>query len=154
MSCSDDGCRTEIRGTVAVDGSIEIEHRERKPAGLALLTMGGRYFVLTQYYRIEEENADYFYHSRQCPTNLLSQVINVFDPEHGEDPHGILRYVSSIEFTLEVDKALNDAASLTELFALFHTDGQPAPSVWPESEGGMHPLVANWQRQVLKRGDA
>ncbi len=118
------------------------------------MTMGGRYFVLTQSNRIEADNQDFFYHSHQCPTNLLRDVEEVFDPEHGKDPHGILRYVASIDATPESTKALHDMHTLAELFALFQTDGQPPSGAWPESNGGMLDFIARWRRDGNKQGDA
>ncbi len=154
--CPIDECGTEIQGTAFSDGSADIEHRDngRGPQGLALMTMGGRYFVIKQKYG-RVQNPDYFYHSHQCPTNLLRNVTDVFDPEHGKDPHGILRYVASIDRNAETARGLEDASSLAELLSLFKTDGQPAESQWwPEQDGGMLDFVAYWQRDGRKQGDA
>lgn len=144
--CDEYGCCTEISGTIAADGQVEIEHHRAAPSGLALLKLGDLYLVVDEASHIEDEYADYFYHSHQCPLNLMRSVVAVFDAT-GPDPHGQLRLIANIESSPEARERLEHVSSLAGLFGLFATDGQPASSSWPEENGGMLPQVAELHRR-------
>jgi hypothetical protein len=141
-----DDCTTTIKGRV-VDGQVEIE--EVEPRGyptLSLVKFKDTYLVLEHKIMGNKngkiENWDFFFHSHQCPANLLRSVISVFDYEES-DPHGMIRFISSIPFNIENKEKL-DRAYLTEhLFDLFNTiDGEPQPSEWPEENKGMLDWIA------------
>lgn len=148
-TCQELICRTSIRGTVTADGAeIESWKEDRKPQ-FALLKFRDLYLVRIDKYGIE--NPDYFYHSHQCPTNLLGGIENVFDAETGSDPHGILRFVASVPWSEEAEMEMESICTLPELFAFFRTDGQPAPSEWPEENGGVLPFIVEMQRAETKK---
>lgn len=152
--CDREDCCTEIEGCITADGDIEIEHRKTAASGIALLKLGDLYLVVDEPAgRIEDEYVDYFYHSHQCPLNLLREVSDVFYGT-GRDPHGVLRFVANIEASPNVRQRLEQAGSLAELFRLFGTDGQPAASAWPEEDGGMLPQVAEWVRRSSTQGES
>jgi hypothetical protein len=143
--CRTDGCLVEIRGQVTAAGDIEIEQQQAAAPGLALLKFRDLYIVRDELYG-RVRNPDFFYHSHQCPQNILQDVTAVFDPAEGHDPHGVLRFVANIEATTEARVRLEQTSTLEALFALFRTDGQPAPSEWPERNGGMLPWIAEARR--------
>jgi hypothetical protein len=150
----DGDCPMEFSGRIEADGSVTVDAREgeARRRGLALLRFRDLFLVVEERYgRIEEP--DFFYHSHQCPTNQLRHVEKLFDAD-GDDPHGVLRFVASIDATEETEAALEAATSLRELLVLFKTDGQPAPSEWPEKNRGMLDFVAEAQRDHAKQGDA
>jgi len=151
--CRSEDCRTEIWGTVRVDGTIEIRTTTAKPKGFALCKLRDLYLVLEEEYgRIQ--GPDYFYHSHQCPTNLMRKVIEVFGPSGEHDVHGMIRYVAGIENTPETRKALKgDETALTRrrVFELFGTDGEPIATDWPEANEGVIPMIAAWQREEQKK---
>ena len=149
------GCHGKVVGTVHPDGTVDAMVKGKAdPAGYGLLKLGDLYLVVreTSAY-VDRDGADYAYHSHQCPTNLLSQVEHVFDAS-GEDPHGTMRYVASILDTPETRERLGTTGTLASLFALFDTDGQPAPTAWPEENRGVIPWIAEMQRDAAKKGDA
>lgn len=153
-SCNEDDCDVVISGKLTARGVELTVTKREEPRGLALLKFGDLWLVVDEKWgRIERDHADFFYHSHQCPTNLLHKVRDVFDGD-GSDPHGRLRYVASIEASPEAQKRVEDAHSLAELFAIFDTDGVPPDSEWPEKDRGMLPIIAQWQREAAKRGDA
>lgn len=145
--CDYEDCCTELQGRIDADGSVEIEHRKTALHGIALLKLGGLYLVVDEpASRMDDEHADYFYHSHQCPLNLLLRVSDVFDAT-GRDPHGVMRFVANIDATPRARERLEQIQSLAELFHLFGTDGQPQHSEWPEENGGMLPQVAALRRR-------
>jgi hypothetical protein len=155
-SCDQEDCDAVISGRVFSDQTVEIDVTVRdKPRGLALLRFGHLYLVLEEKYgRVEADHADFFYHSYQCPTNLLHKVEEVFDPAHGRDPHGQLRYVAGIEDNKETRARMDACGTLAELLALFDTDGELAGTEWPQRDAGVLPMIAQWQREAAKKGDA
>lgn len=152
--CDQDDCDAIIAGRVYSDQTIEITVTAReKSRGLALLRLGHLFLVLEEKYgRIE--NPDFFYHSHQCPTNLMRRVEEVFDPAHGRDPHGQLRYVAAIDDTQAARDRLDECGTLAEVLTLFKTDGQPAPSEWPQEDTGVLPMIAEWRREAMNKGNA
>ena len=150
--CRTDDCRTEIWGTAHADGSISIRTTEAKPRGFALCKLRDLYLVLKEPYG-RVENPDYFYHSHQCPTNLMRNVIEVIGPSGERDTHGMIRYVASIDDTPETREKLSgdkSALSRRQLFELFATDGEPIATDWPEADEGVIPMIAEWQREEEK----
>lgn len=155
-SCNDDECDAVISGRVFSDQTIEITVTTReRPRGLALLRFGHLFLVVEEpYCRVERDHADFFYHSHQCPTNLLRRVEKVYDPAHGHDPHGQLRFIANIVDGEETRSQLDQCATLAEVLALFNTDGTPPPTEWPERDAGVLPMIAEWRREADKKGDA
>lgn len=151
--CKNGDCRMGFSIKVAGE-EVELTPTKRyKARGLGLLKFRDLYLVVNQIGNlVGDVHADFFYHSHQCPTSILSTVEEVFDAR-GNDPHGTMRYVASILDTEETRKRLGAATSLRELFDLFGTDGQPAPTRWPEEDGGMLPFIAEMQREHAKKGD-
>jgi hypothetical protein len=153
--CDNAECRAGWKFSITADGAVELERDGTgEPPGLGLLKFRDLYLVVDQKYRnlVGDDHADYFYHSHQCPTNILGTVEDVYDAR-GKDPHGTMRYVASILDTEATRLRLESAGSLRELFELFGTDGQPAPSNWPEANGGVMPWIAEVQRDYEKKGD-
>lgn len=153
--CHNEECDAVISGVVNADGTVEIKHAKREhPNGLALLKLGDLWLVVDELFH-GLGDPDFFYHSHQCPANLLRRVRAVFGEEFGEggkrDPHGRLRYVASIEATKEARDKLDNADGLEELFSLFGTDGTPPESAWPEANAGLIPLIAQWRREAKAR---
>ena len=157
----DGDCDQVHRGTARADGTMDVESTsEPRRRGFALLRRGDMFLVVDQKYgRIE--NPDFFYHSHQCPEAILRTVQAVYDAT-GSDPHGLFRYVTSVEDTPETRLALTgggrsnmgQVGTLQELLAVFKTDGLPAPTEWPEENGGMIPFVAESQRNYANKGNA
>lgn len=153
--CHNDACRAGWQFSMGEDGTLEIERADTgKAPGYGLLKLGDLYLVHHQKYGnyVDSDSADYMYHSHQCPTDILGEIEAVFNAR-GSDPHGVMRYVTSILDTPETTKALEETGSLQALFALFKTDGQPAPTNWPEENGGVIPWIAEMQRDHEKKGD-
>lgn len=151
--CHGADCSAVFSGRIAEDGSVDAEMRdEPKTRGYALLRFRDLLLVVDEKYG-RVENPDFFYHSHQCPVSLLGRVEAVFDAEGG-DPHGVLRYVAGIDASEHVDKTIEDGCSLQELLALFKTDGQPAPTEWPEKNRGMLNWIAEMQREYASKGQA
>lgn len=155
--CETDDCLTEVSGTVYPDGRIEVQSKtvENRRRGLALLKLRDLYLVRREKYgRIKPERADYFYHSHQCPTNLLHDVVEVYGPSGDRDPHGLIRYVAGIDDTPETRAALHDhdgvTPSLRQVMEMFGTDGEPIATDWPEANGGVIPMIAEWGREEDK----
>lgn len=151
--CANDDCDVTLSGTVCADGSIDMEVGKKEPQGIALLKLGDIYLLIRERYG-RVENPDYFYHSHQCPTNLLGSADRVFSVD-GVDTHGMIRFVASIPFDPETWKRLDqETDSLESLFAIFKTNGLPAPSEWPEENRGVIPWLAEMQREHRSKGDA
>lgn len=156
--CQADDCLTEISGTIYPDGRFDIEHEVNpyRQRGFALLKFRDLYLIKRERYgRISAEHADYFYHSHQCPTNILNDVVEVYDQSGRSDVHGMIRYVGGIDDTPETRSALRDelecTPSLRKVLELFKTDGEPIETNWPEVDGGMIPFVAELQREHVKK---
>lgn len=122
-----------------------------------LLYFRGLYLVIRWYGSSFDEKAeqarlwDFLFHSHQCPTNILHRIEDVFDPEWGQDPHGVMRYVANIPFSAEIKKQLDsNVVSIAELFNMFGTDGTPPKSEWPEKDGGLIPVLARMREQAQK----
>jgi hypothetical protein len=120
---------------------------------LTLLKLGDLFLVVEKY-TYTPDGADFLFHSHQCPSNILHNVLAVVDPEHGSDPHGRIRFVSGIEDTPEARAALGfddrggvGHVTLAQTLGLFGTDGQPTPSSWPERDNGVIPWLADLQRE-------
>jgi len=154
-------CRYEFRGTVLYAPSsvydpcvvtiTDIGPCKDKPK-LSLLRLRDLYAVVDGYgdYQPEEKDRlwyDFLFHSHQCPTNIMKDVIEVFD-EEGRDPHGIFRFIAALEDTKENRVALDEAGTREQLLTLFQTDGKEAPSDWPEKNKGVIPWLA-----ALRRGE-
>lgn len=156
-SCGGADCLTKISGTVHPDGTISVELSvSPKRRGFALLKLRDLYLVRRERYgRIEPDHADYFYHSHQCSTNLLQDVVEVYGPSGEHDSHGLIRYVAGIDDTPETRAALKDrfgcAPSLRDVMKLFGTDGEPIATDWPEADGGLIPMIAEWRREEAKK---
>lgn len=156
--CHNRDCDRALQGRVTRDGRvIDLEAVPKgHTSGYALLKLGDLYLVVDEMQGDDlDEGRDYYYHSHSCPVNFLRRVEEVFDVR-GRDPHGRLRYVASIPGTPENRKAIADdngngtVGSLEGLFALFKTDGQPAPTDWPEDEGGVLPFIVEARREYEK----
>lgn len=153
--CKTDDCMTEVSGTVYPDGTIDVQSKfVRRRRGFALLKLRDLYFVTKEKFG-RVENVDYFYHSHQCPVNLLRDVVEVYGPSGEHDPHGVIRYVAGIDDTPETRASLKDrfglAPSLRQVMELFGTDGEPVPTDWPEEDGGVIPAIAAWRREDAKK---
>ena len=151
-SCRTDDCYTTVRGTCFPNGDVDAVFEESpKKRGFALCKLRDLYLVLREPYgRIE--NPDYFYHSHQCPTNLLSRVVDVYAPSGEADVHGMIRYVAGIDETPETRDMLCEhggvnSLSLRKVFELFGTDGEPGETDWPEVDHGVLPFIAEMQRE-------
>lgn len=164
--CESRGCNQQLRGTVKSDGEVVLELSDApiEKRGWSLLFFRGLWMLYESSF-FRPEGDDYFFHSHQCPTNIMGSIKEVYCPEEGEDPHGLFRHVASIEDTLEVRQSLgidplprrpglpanaSECAnpSLAEVFRLFKTDGQPPPSQWPEENRGALPFIAELRRSV------
>ncbi len=150
-SCRTDDCMTTISGTIQPDGMVDLqsEVNEKKRRGFALLKLRDLYLVREEPYG-RVEHPDYFYHSHQCPTNLLRDVVEVYGPSGECDQHGMIRYVASIDDTPETRAALDADPSLRQVFELFGTDGELPPTDWPERNEGVIPFIAELRREDLK----
>lgn len=149
-SCGALECRASIRGTVTADGAdivVELQGDEHRPQ-FAMLKFRDLYLVLLDKYGTT--NPDYFYHSHQCPTNLLREVEHVFDAE-GSDPHGTMRFVARVPWSKESGETLESMGGIAELFAFFKTDGQPAPTEWTEENAGVLPFIVDARREDTKK---
>ena len=150
--CGLDGCTAEVSGTVHPNGSVEIEHvmNPARAPGFALVKLRDLYLVLEEPHgRIEADHADYFYHSHQCPTSLLKNVVEVYGPSGEADVHGMIRYIAGVADTEETRNALGvdgHGVSLRKVLEVFSTDGEPAPTSWPEVDEGVIPMIAEARR--------
>jgi len=147
--CQGEDCLTEISGTVHSDGTISFESKinQKQRRGFALLRLRDLYFVGRELYgRIESDYVDYFYHSHQCPTNLLQDIVKVYGPDGDQDPHGLIRYVAGIDDTPETRAALQDL-SLCDVMKLFGTNGEAIDTNWPEAHGGQLPRITEKARR-------
>lgn len=153
-SCPNSSCTAAVKGTVGTDSTIDIEVFDKPEMVLALFQLRGLYLVITSY--AQSSNYDYFFHSHQCPTNMLQHTLAVFDPETGIDPHGVLRFVAAMPDSKGVREMIerNLETSLAGLFAIFGTDGTPIASDWPERNGGKLPWLAKMQRDEQTKGEA
>jgi hypothetical protein len=139
--CDNAECRMGFMVAVSQGGDVDLTPYERGDLpGLGLLKFRDLYLVVEEkhgaYVGDRAGSADYMYHSHQCPTNLLANVEAIYDAS-GSDPHGLMRHVASILDTPATRARLEEAGSLAELFALFSTDGKPAPTNWPEENRGV-----------------
>lgn len=149
-SCGALECRASVMGTVTADGAdivVERQSDQHQPQ-FALLKFRDLYLVLLDKYGVDRP--DYFYHSHQCPTNLMAKVEHVFDAE-GSDPHGVMRFVAHVPWSKDSADSLKAMGSLAELFAFFRTDGEPAPTDWPEENAGVLPFIAEARREYTKK---
>lgn len=158
--CHSGSCPNQVSGTVFPDGTLDVRWSQRaEPPGLSLLYCRGLYLVCEHAFH-NPDGHDYFFHSHACPVTLLHSVLEVFEPEHGGDPHGVLRHVASIPDThlarqnlgladlpREPGGAHRLSPSLADVFRIFGTDGQPGPTRWPEENAGVVPLIAELRRQ-------
>lgn len=151
-SCETDDCYTTVRGTCFPNGEVDVVFEDSpKKRGFALCKLRDLYLVVREPYgRIG--NPDFFYHSHQCPTNLLSRVTEVFGPSGEPDVHGMIRYVAGIDDTPETRKVLHAGdgsacPSLRMVMELFKTDGEPIETDWPEGNEGVLPFIAEARRQ-------
>ena len=100
--CDNQSCLTQVFMWPRADGTLDIEVQKTEPNGYALCKLRDLYLVLREPYgRIEADHADYFYHSHQCPTNLLRHLVAVYSPSGQPDQHGMIRFVANIEDTEE-----------------------------------------------------
>lgn len=153
-SCDADDCDAMFAGRVQSDGTVTdvVITRREKPRGLALLKFRDLYLVLEERYgRVTSDHADFFYHSHQCPTNLLRKVHDVFAEDGSCDPHGRLRFIANIDDTPEAREALGNVDSASALFEVFDTSGEEPETEWPERDGGMLPFIAEWQRDAGRK---
>jgi len=77
--------------------------------------------------------------------------MEVYGPDGDHDPHGLIRYVACVDDTPMMRTALEDGPSLHEVMKLFCTDGELPPTEWPERNGGLLPMVAEWRREELNK---
>jgi hypothetical protein len=120
---------------------------------LSLLRFRDLYVVIAGYSDItgEPDWYDYKFHSHQCPEAIMRSVVAVFCPSEGADPHGVFRYIASVDDNEENTLALNtETATVEQLFRLFGTDGSDAPTNWPEHQRGLIPLIAYMQDEHRK----
>jgi hypothetical protein len=157
-TCQTDDCLTEISGTVHPDGTIDAHSKvnPKRRHGFALLKLRDLYLVKKELYgRVEADHTDYFYHSHQCPMNLLQDLVAVYGPNGDEDPHGLIRYVAGIDDTPETREALcgrfGTRPTLRKIMSLFETDGEPIATDWPEKNEGMIPWIAEMRREEIKK---
>lgn len=153
--CRGEGCRTAISGTVHADGTITRSMRDTRPHSFLLLKLRDLYLVSKEMleYDAADDTDDYFYHSHQCPTNLLGDVVAVYGPCGEPDQHGMIRYVARIEDTSETRKIFEGGGSLSLrlLLDLFGTDGEPIASNYPEANEGLIPWLAEMRREEAKK---
>ena len=139
------------------DGSVEITDVKKitEPKVLCLLRFRDLYVVAGPYREYGDDGwYDYFFHSHQCPYNIMHQVRAVFDAAEGEDPHGSFRFISSIPYMEKEEdggERWTGGMSLEALFRMFKTDGQEAETEWPESERGLLPGIAALQDSYAKQ---
>jgi hypothetical protein len=136
-------CDHEISGECHPNGTLRITkvQKAKNPPVLLLLRFRDQYMVICGYTK-DEDGYDFLVHSHQCPTHLMRSVLQIYDPEQGRDPHGIFRFVAAIDDTDKTRKELDECTSLESIFWLFNTDGDDAPTIWPESNGGVIPGLA------------
>ena len=152
--CSD--CLRRFSGKAFPDGEVEITSVEtdKDPYldGYALLKLdveelvndGALYFVVkdSQFGSSGPEQLDYHYHSHQCPTNLLSRIVEMVTEKNGTDEHGLLRFVSWVRADELTEDAFNkvgglSGTALSDVFEIFKSDGTLPPTIWPSSNRGM-----------------
>lgn len=147
-ACHNEQCKTSVSGTMTGDGPVVTVSEHGYKPRFALLRFRDLFVVLKDRYGVQ--NPDYFYHSHQCPTNLMRDVAHVFDAE-GSDPHGVMRFVCSVPWSEHGETLLGeDGCSLAAMLALFGTDGQPSETEWPEDERGVLPFISQMQRAYQK----
>ena len=145
--CQSVDCNMGVQGKVTPDG-LDVSFEEMaKKALLTLLKFGDAYIVVLDKYGVPYP--DYYYHSHTCPVNIVNSAVGVFDPT-GSDPHGIFRWVKSIDYNSEISKTLENTDSLQSLLLLFGTDGTPPETEWPEENHGMLPWIAGMRAQGIK----
>lgn len=149
-----DECDHAFRGEYDPDGKIRITGVEKEEGRKVLCLLRFRdLYVVAGPYREHGDAGwyDYFFHSHQCPTNIMHQAEAVFDAAEGDDPHGVFRFVTSIPYDKEEHRILFfNGMSLEVLLRTFGTDGQDAPTDWPEDERGLLPGIAKLQDAYAK----
>ena len=160
-SCPDNNCTAAVKGIVCDDWTIDVEVSDKPEMVLALFLFRGLYLVVSGYSSVNgPSHYDFLFHSHQCPENMLSSTIAVFDPETGIDPHGVLRFVAAVPDSEALRDRIgaghqqNGDETLAKLFVEFSTDGVPPPSDWPERDGGMLNWLAEAQRAAIAKGEA
>jgi len=148
-------CDHDFFGEVTVDQDVVIRKvvKSRVWKVFVLLRFRDLWVVVRgrNYPDAAEDSWDYFYHSHECPVNIMKDVVDVYDAEVGSDPHGVFRYVAEIAATKEIEKTLDEGCmTLESVFRLFDTDGKEAPTRWPERDHGVIPWIAELQRQAEK----
>jgi len=127
------------------DGEIFITKVEKRKAipMLSLLKFRDLYVVVERFSKIEDKEDwyDYLFHSHQCPTNIMGDVIEVFDKDE-VDPHGLFRFIAALEDTEYNRSKLEEVFKKEDLFELFETDGSEAPTAWPEEDKGVLSFIA------------
>lgn len=102
-----DSCGGAFRGKILADNSLDLELLDdQKVETLDLLVLEPQdkpvYFVIRGmgFRKIGEvtdfENKEFFYESHSCPTNWLRDIERLVI-EDDDDPHGLLRFVRSID---------------------------------------------------------
>ena len=102
-----DSCGGSYRGKVLNDNSVDLELLDQQKVDtLDLLILLPQekpvYFVIKGMgfrkigERTDFDGKDFFYESHSCPTNWLRQIERLVI-ENDDDPHGLLRFVRSIE---------------------------------------------------------
>jgi hypothetical protein len=120
---------------------------------LCLMRFRDMFLVVDSYTKWQNGKSDWYdflFHSHQCPTNMLRHVLELYDVEYGSDPHGTVRFVASIPDTEHNRKLLEGDLSIQQLFVLFATDGQDAPSQFPPENEGLIPWLAELRREYQK----
>jgi len=150
-SCNRSECDAQVSGMIGPDMAVSVTVTRRdEPRGFALLQLGNLLLVLKEDYG-RVRNWDFFYHSHQCPSNLMKQVYKVYDADGQVDPHGRLRYIAGIDDTLDNRDALDAVCDLKSLLDLFQTTGIPTKTEWSEENEGMIPFVAQSRKATKKK---
>jgi hypothetical protein len=126
--CHTVGCDTAITGTRLESGDVEAEFGEpRSGRALYLLRGQGMWLVVHGYCERDgtAPNADYYYGEHTCPTNVMSDVEEVFTEEGEADPHGLFLPVAHVVATKERVERL-DGASFGDVLAMFGMSPGPA----------------------------
>jgi hypothetical protein len=154
--CDEAHCDVVMDGVITVEGiDVTWSKRDHK-RGIALLKFGDS-FVTYEEHRLHDpkvdDSYDYFFHSHQCPGNLVRHCLDVYIGGM-RDIHGQIRYVASVEDTPEVRKKLDGVNNLDELLAVFGTDGSLPPTMWPPENEGLIPWLAEMRRRTVQTDDA